>query len=227
MSETENDQIKNTLWSLRVFFGAIQQCFIYRIFMRININVMGDSWNSQENSLYRAIVVNVFFLSEMLMIIGICYSIRKSIETAKQTESGLISDTLGRESRSEAIHHISYVSREKEREHTLIRLSQRGNGAFPEFSDEARVTSRDTTDAFFERSNEQRELYKTVVDTKSHFAMNDPKQFFESFQGTGMIQNSHRKTDVLVARNDFSGATTPLTASFEEDARLGKKDIIN
>lgn len=58
----------------------------------------------------------MFYVSEMLMIVGICYSIRKSIETAKQSESGVLS-SLVRETTtdSEAIHHTSLMSREQER----------------------------------------------------------------------------------------------------------------
>ena len=84
ITEQEKKEIQATLKSLRIFFAAICQCFVYRIFMRLMRDVFSSSWNSPDNVLFRTIVIDCFYLSEMIMIIGICISIRKSIETAKR-----------------------------------------------------------------------------------------------------------------------------------------------
>jgi len=174
--------------------------------MRININISGDNWNSKENQIYRAAVVNVFYVSEMLMIVGICYSIRKSIETARQSENGMHSTSLPRETtESEAIHHTSFISREQERRKTLVRLSQRGlidlaesltESAKVDYSEKIKASVFD--DGQFERTDESRRMNKTIGDaSRKQFAMNDPKQFFESYQNpTGSINDSsYRRTN--------------------------------
>ena len=81
----EREDMLDTLSSLRIFFTCICQCFLYRIIQRIIIEVFYSTWVS---SPYMATIVkNLYFLSEMIMIIGICISIKRSVDTAKVHKS--------------------------------------------------------------------------------------------------------------------------------------------
>jgi len=75
----------DTLSSLRIFFTCICQCFVYRIIQKIVMEVFAKEY---ANSTYLSTFVkNVYFLSEMIMIIGICISIKRSVNTAKVHKS--------------------------------------------------------------------------------------------------------------------------------------------
>lgn len=73
--------MSDTLKYLRIFFSAICQFFLYRIFQA----TMADIFNiesEQSNAVLRGIVTTLFYFSEMIMFIGICISIKKSVVAA-------------------------------------------------------------------------------------------------------------------------------------------------
>lgn len=68
-----------TLSSLRIFFTCICQCFVYRIIQKIVMEVFAKDFS--ESPYLATFVKNLYFLSEMIMIIGICISIKRSVNT--------------------------------------------------------------------------------------------------------------------------------------------------
>lgn len=85
LSTFDNEQITNTLKMVGIFFVAIIQCFIYRIFMYTMIDSFPEIFYEEDgktaNSLYN-VLISFFYFSETLMICGMCISIRQSILTA-------------------------------------------------------------------------------------------------------------------------------------------------
>jgi F0F1-type ATP synthase membrane subunit c/vacuolar-type H+-ATPase subunit K len=74
----ELDQMNETLHQLALYFSAICQCFLYRVLMRI-IAEIGESSQTTYS-----IIMTGFYLSETVMLIGICISIKQSVLTASQ-----------------------------------------------------------------------------------------------------------------------------------------------
>jgi hypothetical protein len=83
----------------------------------------------------------------------------------------MLSTTLARETtESEAIHHLSFVSREKERQKTLVRLSQRGTVGVPLISEEPEkhdhreeIRASMFDEGLFERSHNSRRFNETMA----------------------------------------------------------------
>jgi hypothetical protein len=83
LDKDEKRDMDETLSSLLTFFSCICQCFAYRITQRIIMEVFKEEFFAPKSTL-SAVVKNLYFLSEMIMIIGICISIKRSVTTAKQ-----------------------------------------------------------------------------------------------------------------------------------------------
>lgn len=87
ISSYEIDQMNDTLYKLAINFSAISQCFLYRIFQR----VMADLYREQlivedtgKVSTFYSVIICIFYLSETIMMVGICISIRQSVITANE-----------------------------------------------------------------------------------------------------------------------------------------------
>jgi len=89
--------MNNTLRNLAIYFTAIAQCFVYRIFTRLMydffINVMIDEDGSATPM--QTIIISIFYLSETIMMVGICISIRQQIFTVKQNSMNIKAGVSG------------------------------------------------------------------------------------------------------------------------------------
>ena len=71
--------MNDTLSKLVIYFSAISQCFLYRIFQRIITDLYKENLldkNTGKVSTFYSVIVCIFYLSETIMMIGICISIR-------------------------------------------------------------------------------------------------------------------------------------------------------
>lgn len=69
---------------------AIIQCFIYRIFQRVLVDFFAENFIDEDlgrpTELFQ-VLVSFFYISETLMIVGMCISISQSIMTAKESKN--------------------------------------------------------------------------------------------------------------------------------------------
>lgn len=90
LSTYDQEQITKTLRVVAVFFVAIIQCFLYRIFQRVLVDFFAGTFIDEDlgepTKLFK-VVVSLFYISETLMIVGICISISQSIITAKESKN--------------------------------------------------------------------------------------------------------------------------------------------
>jgi hypothetical protein len=89
LSTYDQEQITKTLRTVAVFFVAIIQCVIYRIFQRVLVDFFAGNFIDEDlgepTELFQ-VLVSLFYISETLMIVGMCISIRQSIMTAKESK---------------------------------------------------------------------------------------------------------------------------------------------
>ena len=126
ISSYEKEQMSETLRALRIFFSAICQCFLYRIIQRIIYDQYSEQWAIAENTDMQTVVMTIFYFSEMIMIVGICISIRTSIETAQHQGHGQASTAVNGASgrtRSDVISGIGLLETDRERTSSLNRMS--------------------------------------------------------------------------------------------------------
>jgi len=77
--------MNDTLKKLVIYFSAISQCFLYRIFQRVMADLYKEKLIVEDTgkvSTFYSIIICIFYLSETIMMIGICISIRQSVITA-------------------------------------------------------------------------------------------------------------------------------------------------
>jgi hypothetical protein len=90
LSTYDQEQITKTLRTVAVFFVAIIQCFIYRIFQRVLVDFFSENFIDEDlgrpTELFQ-VLVSFFYISETLMIVGMCISISQSIMTAKESKN--------------------------------------------------------------------------------------------------------------------------------------------
>lgn len=142
ISHAERMQMDNTLSSLLVFFGCICQCFVYRIVQRVIIDLNPDVWAGDgKKSPLKTVILNLFYVSEMIMIMGICISINKTVSTAaahetmeKQISQGVDASTkhlLATDDsillKNDVVGGTGFIENEKRRSRHLNRLSMGGN----------------------------------------------------------------------------------------------------
>jgi len=90
LSTYDQEQITKTLRTVAVFFVAIIQCFIYRIFQRVLVDFFSENFIDEDlrrpTELFQ-VLVSLFYISETLMIVGMCISISQSIMTSKESKN--------------------------------------------------------------------------------------------------------------------------------------------
>lgn len=170
----------DTLKALAIFFSAICQCFAYRIIQRALQDLYPEEFGGLVESSMQTTVIVVFYVSEMLMVVGICISISKSVETATQSHKANISHYVtGERSKSDVFGGTGFLEQEQYRTASLNRLSQGGG------RDTAAAEELDNPllMAYMINGTTSNGHITQQDPTQGKFAMNDPRTYFESFAG--------------------------------------------